>query len=180
MAIDYSEVLLGQWRDSPRLRALVTDVLQDFADEALAAVARITLMLDIDDSEGVWLDYLGVRLGIRRPATVNPGIDRRFGFDRSGLPFDRAPFASTDPEATVYPLPNEVWRRFLRARAVTVLADGTFPPLRRAIRFIDSNAQVVDNRDMTVTVLTAEPELVRLADEIKALPRTAGVSMIYA
>ena len=70
--------------------------------------------------------------------------------------------------------------RFVKARAVTVLSDGTFATYVKAVRLIDPNATVVDNRDMSVTVTTALQDLLELADGIGALPRTAGVMVIYA
>ena len=80
----------------------------------------------------------------------------------------------------MYPLPDAVYRRFVKARAVTVLSDGTFATYVKAVRLIDPNSTVVDNRDMTVTVTTALQDLLELADGIGALPRTAGVMVIYA
>ena len=71
---------------------VVTDALQPILDGADTATATIERMLDIDEAEGVWLDYIGVRLGIRRPATNDPAQDERFGFDDAGEPFDQALF----------------------------------------------------------------------------------------
>ena len=68
-----ASLLIGQWLSSPRLMGVVTDALQPILDGADTATADIERMLDIDEAEGVWLDYIGVRLGIRRPATTDPG-----------------------------------------------------------------------------------------------------------
>ena len=87
---------------------------------------------------------------------------------------------ATLPTTPFIPLPDAIYRRFVKARAVTVLSDGTFATYVKAVRFIDPNATVVDNRDMTVTVTTALQSLLELADGIGALPRTAGVMVIYA
>ena len=175
-----ADILLGQWQQSPRLRGVVVDVLQPILADALAAADEIQRMQDIDQAVGVWLDYLGVRLGIERPATSDPTLDTRFGFDLAGAGFDQHPFRGDAANDAVYPLPDAIYRRFVKARAVTVLSDGTFATYVKAVRLIDPNATVVDNRDMTVTVTTALQDLLELADGIGALPRTAGVMVIYA
>ena len=79
-----ANVLLGQWQASPRLRGIVDDVLQPILDDAVAATNQIQLMQDIDEAVGVWLDYLGLRLGVKRPGTSDPTLDLRFGFGTIG------------------------------------------------------------------------------------------------
>ena len=100
---DLSEALLGQWADSPRLRAVVTDVITPIRDEAVAAAETLTRMADPDTAEGVWLDRIGSRIGLPRPFTTDSTLDRRFGFDDAGRPFDQAP--SREP-----PLPTRCSR----------------------------------------------------------------------
>ena len=111
-----ASLLIGQWLSSPRLMGVVTDALQPILDGADTSTADIERMLDIDEAEGVWLDYIGVRLGIRRPATTDPAQDERFGFDDAGQPFDQALFRGFAENDAVYPLPDVVWRRFVKAR----------------------------------------------------------------
>ena len=175
-----ADILLGQWQQSPRLRGVVADVLQPILADALAAADEIQRMQDIDQAVGVWLDYIGVRLGIERPATSDASMDTRWGFDLAGAGFDQHPFRGDAANDAVYPLPDAIYRRFVKARAVTVLSDGTSATYVKAVRLIDPNATVADNRDMTITVTTAFQSLLELADGIGALPRTAGVMVIYA
>ena len=174
-----TDTLLGQWQASPRFRAIVTDILQPILDNGLDVFRRIELMRDIDEAEGVWLDYLGVLVGVRRPATTDPTLDDRFGFTEAGEQFDVAPFRGSTANAAVYPLPDATFRRFVKARAIMVLGDGTIRTFTDAVHEIDGSAVVVDNRDMSVTITTAMRPLVELADNIGALPRTAGVRVIY-
>ena len=178
MATDLTGVLLGQWRASLKLRAIVTDILTPMRDEALVALDRIERMRDLDEAEGIWVDRLGAIVGYDRPATENPALDQRWGFEGAGEPFDRHPFRGVVD--AIYPLPDTVYKRFIRARAVLVLGDGTLQTFRRAVQHIDPDVTVVDNRDMTVTVTTTLRELLELADATGALPRTAGVRIIYA
>ena len=137
-------------------------------------------MQAVDDAEGVWLDYLGARVGVDRPATSNPAADLRFGFDDAGRGFDQVPFRGAAASDAVFPLHDATYRAFVKARGILVLGDGTIQTFVQAIHQIDPDATVVDNRDMTVTVTTTLQEDIELADEIEALPRTAGVRIIYA
>ena len=175
-----NQVLLGQWQAAPRLSGTVTEVLQPILDDAVGAAARIQLMLDIDHAEGVWLDALGRKLGLDRPATSDPSMDERFGFDMAGNPFDTQPFRGDPVNDAVYPLPDIIYRRFVKARAVLVLGDGTIFTYREAIRHIDPTAAVFDQRDMSIRVVTSRRTFLILADSIGALPRTAGIMIRYA
>ena len=76
-------------------------------------------------------------------------------------------------------LPDALFRKLVKARAILDLADGTPQTFAKAVRAIDPAAIVRDNRDMTVTIRTNEQPLIELADAAGALPRTAGVLVIY-
>ena len=175
-----SKLVIGQWIGSPRLRALI-DVATDMVrDEAVPALERLALMRQVDTAEGVWLDRLGLRLGLRRPVTTDPAQDRRFGFDLAGLAFDAAPFLGSRSHDSVFPLPDVIFRRLLRSRSILLLGDGTIATFAMAIAQIDEGADVTDQRNMTVRVVTSKRELIELADASGALPRTAGVRIAYA
>ena len=174
-----SDLLIGQWQDSPRLRAAVNANL-GASREVLSEYEQLRLMREIDTAEGVWLDYLGRRVGIGRPGTRDPAQDERFGFDQAGEPFDQAPFRGEVANDAVYPLLDDLFRRLIRARAVLVLGDGTFQTFQKAARTIDPGATVRDQRNMTIRIVTDQRALLQLADSSGALPRTAGVKIEYA
>ena len=177
-----SDLVIGQWFDSPRLRAAIDAPLAMAREEVIPAFERVAEMRDIDKAEGVWLDYLGVRVGLDRPATTDPAQDARFGFTgpMQSTGFDNAPFAGSEANAQVYPLPDAIFRRFIKARAVLVLGDGTIQTFGKAVRRIDPGATVQDNRDMTVRIVTDLQDFLELADRCGALPRSGGVRIIYA
>ena len=179
MASTLPDVLLGQWQRSPRLRGLV-ELIQDDRDDALAALDKIREMTDLDTAEGVWLDYLGARLGVPRPSTIDPSLDERFGYDMAGTGFDQRPFRGDTANDAVYPLPDGIYRRLLRSRVVLLFGDGTVNTLARAVAELDESATVQDQRNMTVRIVTSERTLIELADMSGALPRTAGVGIVYA
>ena len=182
-----SDLVIGQWTLSPRLRALIDVSIQRGNDDVVPALDRLELMRKIDTAEGVWLNYLGERLGIVRPATRDPAMDTRLGFSddptstmASGAGFDRHPLRGDAANDAVYPLGDAAFRRLVKARAILVLGDGTCQTYARAIKMVDPGADVQDRRDMSVRVVTAMRELLILADEYNALPRSAGVEVVYA
>ena len=174
-----ADILIGQWRAAPRLRGVVDTVLQPILDDAVSAKQRIEVMKDVNEAIGVWLDRLGRTVGVERPATSDPTADIRFGFDDIGGFFDSVPFRGDVIHDAVFPLPDAVFRRFVRARGLLVLGDGTIATFAKAVRYIDDRAKIVDNRDMSIVVITRYVDLMTLADEIGALPRTAGVMVEY-
>ena len=174
------ELLIAQWQGSPKIQALI-EVLGDIAtDDLLPALQTLRLMRQIESAEGVHLDYLGRRLGVQRPSTVDRAQDPRFGFESAGQGFDQVPFAGDRVNDAVFPLPDAVYRLFLRARAVALLSDGTTTALTLSILAIDPSASVTDRRNMTVRVVTSRQSLLEAADEAGCLARNAGVGIVYA
>ena len=174
------ELLIAQWQGSPKIQALI-EVLGDIAtDDLLPALQTLRLMRQIESAAGVHLDYLGRRLGVQRPSTVDRAQDPRFGFESAGQGFDQVPFAGDRVNDAVFPLPDAVYRLFLRARAITLLSDGTTTALTLSILAIDPSASVTDRRNMTVRVVTSRQSLLEAADEAGCLARNAGIGIIYA
>ena len=180
MALEASTALLaGQWARSDRMLAAVDAPLAAIREEVLPAFDELVLQRNIDTAEGAWLDYLGTRVGLDRPSI--PGVDGdRFGFEGSGVGFDRAPFHGRVELAPLVPLPDAIFRRFVRARGVLIFGKGTFQEFFVACRHIDPGCRVFDNRDMTMIVQTTQKAVFELADSVGALPRSAGVQVIYA
>ena len=184
MALNFvtsSELLIGQWTAAPRLRGLVDLFLDDIRNRVVPVLERLRLFEEIDTAVGVWLDRLGVRLGLRRPASTDPQQDERIGFTgpTQAQGFDQAPFAGDQANQAVYPLPDAIYRRMCRARAILLLGDGTIQTFKRAVQAIDPGAAVEDQRNMTIRVVTVLREYLELADTVGALPRSAGVALDF-
>ena len=141
-ATNLADLLIGQWQQAPRLTRMVA-LIQNIMDTAIAAADHIALMRDIDEAEGVWLDYLGLLVGIERPGVSDPTLDERFGFDTAGQPFDTAPFRGAAVNDAIYPLPDPVYRRMVKARAIAVFGDGTIFSFAKAVKAMDANASCV-------------------------------------
>jgi len=174
-----SELLIGQWEEAPRIRALIEVFHEIATDDILTGVDRLQDMRTIDLAEGIHLDRIGQRLGVGRPITTNPELDPRFGFGESGQSFDAVAFEG-DPEfQSVFPIPDTVFRKLLKARAVTLLSAGEPASLLRSIHELDQTAVLIDNRDMTIDVFTNERDLIEIADQQGAIARNAGVLLQY-
>ena len=175
-----TDLLIGQWRNSPRLQAVINIGIESFRDRVEAPRQRLQAMGRIDEAEGVWLDNLGRRYGLMRPWTSegNIGDDPRFGFDSAGVGFDQAPFRGEAENDAVFPLPDVLYREFIKARIVLDLSDGSIVDFGKAVNLIDPNAGFRDNHNMTVTVFTHLRWVFELAQAAEAIPLTAGVRMI--
>ena len=177
-----TELLAQQWQNSPKLMAAIDAPLETIRESVLPPFDTLDRMRTIENAEGVWLDFLGRKLGIDRPTISVSATSARFGFEGAtrATGFDRAPFHGSREEDPIVPLPDALFRRLVRARGVVVRFDGSIQMFVRACRHIDPSCSVVDNRDMTVTIVTDEQDFFELAESAGALPRTAGVGIIYS
>lgn len=173
-------LVIGQWENSPRLRALVQILRDILLADVLPALADLQRMRQLATAEGVHLDYLGRRLGLARPTSSNRARDPRFGFDQAGQPFDVVPFAGAAENDELFPMPDALYRKFLQARVITLLATGTTHDFMRAVAVLDGGASVTDLRNMRLRIVSNAMDLLQQADQIGALPRNAGVQIVYA
>ena len=67
-----SELVVGEWIGSPELRAAIDALTDTIREDVLPSFDTLEVMRRVDDADGVWLDFLGVRVGIRRPSTTDP------------------------------------------------------------------------------------------------------------
>ena len=171
------DLLVGQWRAAPNLQGVVQTFLDALREEAEEPMEYMARQRRIETGEGVWLDYIARRFGVSRPYTTRGATDPRFGFDMAGEPFDNAPFAGDDVNAATAPIGDPLFKRFLRARAITLLGRGDMETFDKSVKEIDSSALTRDNHDMTVTVRTDKGWQIELADAGHYLPRQAGVRM---
>ena len=175
-----SDLSLFQWNDASRIKGIVNivlDLLREHVDTPRAYMATQTT---IERAEGVWLDAIGVRLGLPRPSTTRGASDPRFGFDLAGTGFDQAPFSGSEENAARAPIGDELYRKLLRARSFALQSTGKPGDFRNAVLAVDPSASVQDKHNMTVRVVTALRWQIELADEVSALGRPGGVLMIIS
>ena len=176
-----ADLLISQWRNAPKIYGMTSEIVKIVQEDVLDTLEEHSRMMNIDEAEGVWIDYLAVRVGLERPLVINLGADERFGFrgPSQSMPFDTAPFRGELANFSRYPLSDTIFRRFVKARGLLDTSFGDFPSFKRATEIIDPDSRCFDNRNMTITIKTDRRTEFELADEIGALPRTAGVSIIY-
>ena len=176
-----ADLLISQWRAAPKMHGMTAGIVGIVQEDVADSFDQIFAMLDIETAEGVWLDFLAKRVGIDRPLITNSDDDDRFGWrgPSQAMGFDSAPFRGELATADKYPLPDITFRKFVKARGILDKTGGDFPTFQRACHAIDSDSQAVDNRNMTVTIKTSLQDEFQLADTIGALPRAAGVQIIY-
>ena len=185
-------LLIDQWSDKPNLRAIIQIWLDINKNHILDAIDDLKEMADVDTAEGVWLDYIGIRLGVNRPSvdsatTLTEEAILAFGFSsldgsmKSGVGFGQAPFdfskASTSQSFLDdrTQLGDQSYRKLVKSRGWYVRSTGTLFFLRRSVQEIDPMGSVLDNRDMTVSIMTSLAELMRIAIEVECLPLPAAV-----
>ena len=175
-----ADLLIGQWKEAATLNRVVEIFLEVVQEEIVDAVNRLQLMGVIETAEGVWLDYIGERLGIIRPWILIT-TDERFGFDDAGVGFDQARFADAisalEPRA---PIGDMLFRQILKARRRLMRTGGGIGDYEAAIQELDSAASVVDNHDMTVTVTTTQQGNIEIAERVGAIVLPAGVGRTFA
>ena len=176
-------LLIQQWQQAPRMRALV-DALQGVMDDHLIRpLADMEERLRIDIAEGFWLDCIGERLMLPRPATDIANF-AFFGFHGSGgVGFDQGPFATVvEALSTRVPVGDEFYRKLLMMRAETLLADDTVERLSDAVGHVFPGVSYKDGGDMTVEVQGAyqgldSRSLLEALDIAGGLPSPAGVEL---
>lgn len=171
-------LLLQQWRDTPRLQALAEALLGIIGEELLQPLATLEGQMGLDSAAGVWLDHIGARLGLPRPATRDTEFDF-FGFEGSGgVGFGQGIFSTTDPALSPrVPVGDDYYRRLLRLRAEVVLGDGTTATLDRSIAHVFPGATHQDDGDMTMTLVgvPADDVLRDVIENAGLQPGVAGV-----
>lgn len=177
-----TELLIGQWQDAVNLRAITQIFLDVMQEQIVDPVNTLQRMREIDTGEGVWLDYIGRRLGIIRPwIALSRDNDPRFGFDSSGVGFEQGRFSNAQAQLEPRtPIGDVLFRRFLRARVRTIRYQGDYLGYTLALREIDPEAQVTDNHDMTVVITTTRQADVEIGERIEAIALPAGVGRTFA
>ena len=176
-------LLIQQWQQAPRMRALV-DALQGVMDDHLVKpLGEMEERLRIDIAEGFWLDCIGERLMLPRPATDIANF-ASLGFHGSGgVGFDQGPFATViEALSPRVPVGNEYYRLLLMMRAEALLADSTVERLSDAVGHVFPGVSYRDTGDMTAEVQRAyqgldSRNILKALDGVGGLPSPAGVEL---
>ena len=177
-----AELLIQQWRRAPRMRALALALLHVVSDHLIEPTVDVERRLRIETADGFWLDCIGKRLDIPRPAVMATVSDFPFfGFQGSGgVGFDQGIFATANPALSPrVPAGDTFYRVILRIRSGTLVADGSVPSLEEAILQDFPEAAYEDSDNMTVTlhVTDTRTQLLNLLSATDTWPKPAGVAL---
>ena len=175
------DLLISQWKGNAQIEALLRGMYEVIDDELVQPLRDLEEMRAWDTARGVWLDYIGRRLGFSRPS-----IDQtvtRFGFSGSdGVGFNQAPFATATGFIPQVQVGDDVYLLCLRVWAGTILTSGTIPDMNIAVRRAFPAAYYTDGADSTIALVTGATsmrdttarDILTAAD---AWPRPAGVGL---
>ena len=153
------DLLIQQWRETR-----LDDVMRERLAEVQTKVVEVLRYLEdagsVETAQGVWLDYIGERLGIPRPFIPATGITW-FGFDDAGATFGGASLRSDLAGLTVLaPLGDACYRDLMRARVVLLNPDthanGSKPLMEAALVAGGIIGTVHDNQDGTADVVLTD------------------------
>ena len=179
-----ASLIVSQWGDANQLQALIRGLLDVVTQHFIDPLNKIDGHLRYTDAEGVWLDYLGQRLGCIRPEVPDTSFDR-FGFDDAGVGFDQGPFhTEIDALAARVAIGDDYYRCFVEFCARGLLSDGSRASLEEMLQCLFPTAAVEDNADGTVTVhnVSNDPRqnIAALAMPLIEDAMPAGISVTFA
>ncbi len=169
------QLLISQWENAPNLQALIGMFLAYFDQEVTDSINYLHRSLDVDHAEGVWLDRLASRLNIVRPTVRASTYSATFGFDDAGAQFNQQRIRDVADREPLLPIDDILFRKLIKSKIVASYNQPSIRALRQAVDYFDVNAQIRDNYDMTVQVVSPLYVQIQIAHDAFALPKPAGV-----
>lgn len=167
-----------QYKDT-NIQTLLTNIGKVGQVNLADVLNAILPQLDIYTATGVWLDFIGYKLGVpARPATLTDPDGPFFGFDDGGVGFDQAPFKPESEDST--PINDDSFRPFLLARAQQLITSCTLKNVRDILLLVFEDVAVIDNYNMTMSVIIYTEKsaaLVQALLDSGVVPKPAGVRL---
>ena len=147
--------LVTSQHQQPRFTALVAVLTQPLVD-AQALLATLPTAFDVDTAVGVQLDAVGLWAGITRVLRV-PLSGVYFAWGAEGVGWAQGIWKGPyDPESGLTSLPDDVFRRLIKARIAANAWDGSIPGAydvwESAFADTGSIIMIQDNQDMSMVV----------------------------
>ncbi len=187
------ELLIQQYKTSPRLAALIDGLLTLVQRELIDPLCELQRCFRVADATGVWLDYLGLRLGYTRPTVALPQIF--FGFDVTGWSgydatqhslnagFDLAPFFPTFAQLRLQQnVSDTYYRNLLAGRALFLRSDGSIRAVEATLADLFEGGGVAVEAAGLIEAVVLEESRPHFFDLVKAgaeglIPKPAGVAL---
>ena len=136
---DLLDLLISQYTGNAPINALLRGMYGLIDAELVQALKDLERMRNWDTAEGVWLNYIGRRLGMERPSIDT--VVTRLGFDGGdGVGFNQAPFATATGFVPQVAVSDAVYLLCLKVWAGTILTSGTIPDMNAAVQRSFPNA----------------------------------------
>lgn len=147
--------LVTSQHQQPRFTALVAVLTQPLVD-AQALLASLPAAFDVDTAVGVQLDAVGLWVGITRVLRV-PLSGVYFAWGVEGVGWSEGVWKGPyDPETGLTSLPDDVFRRLIKARIAANAWNGSIPGAydvwESAFADTGSIIMIQDNQDMSMVV----------------------------
>lgn len=171
------QLIILQYADKPNAKAEMTALINEYQD-TWTFFEDFILNFDIDNAWGDRLDLIGKIVGFGR--TISLLIDKKyFGFDHqtNALGFGQAPFyRAGDERFTSSDLNDTDYQFYLKAKIVKNNVKARMAgesSLQKAFLYLfDNLAHVVDNKDMTITIILQDANLSDKIDILQQLDLT--------
>lgn len=179
------KLIILQYSDKPNAVAEMTNLLSEY-QELWTFFESFIPNFDIDQAWGDRLDLIGKIVGFNRTVTLL--IDKKyFGFEgqTNALGFGQAPFyRDGDERYTSTDLSDTDYQFYLKAKIIKNNVNARMAgenSLQRAYLYLfDNQGHVVDNKDMTLTLVLSNPDFlnkVLVLEQLNLMPLPQGVSI---
>lgn len=174
------QLLIGQWENAPNLTALLRLIMEYYDEQVTDVINYLHCSLNIDDAEGVWLDFLASRLNLVRPTVLASRYQATFGFDSAGEGFNEARIRDVAALEPLLPIDDLLFRKLIKSRIIAMSSVPSLPSLRKAVDHFDTDAGIRDNEDMTVSIASPQHAEIQIAHDADTLPKPAGIVFIIS
>lgn len=184
---DYSGLITSEHADKPKFMAMVGAVAQCFVDQ-IGLLQSMPDAFDLDKAVGAQLDAVGLWVGLGRNIAV-PISNVYFSWDIAGVGWDQGVWKQPgDPDTGITTMDDDTYRLILKAKIGSNHWDGSMeksvPILESVFAISGAQARIVDNHDMTMTIIIIGGTLSALSQALISqgyIPlKPIGVSVDYA
>lgn len=180
--MNYTDLLIWQYRNKPKARAHAQIVVDLFTDAAKEIIS-IPELMNIDTATGAALDLCGKRVGQSRVLNDFYPIDY-FGFEEveSAQAFNVGKwYRNGNAVKNTVRLNDEDYRFLIKCRITKNFQMGNIASVNNALQFIFSDGVAYDNYDMSLSVIIRSERLSEfkkyVIKNLDILPRPSGVGM---
>lgn len=183
---DYTGLITSEHADKPKFMAMVATVAQCAVDQ-ITQLQSMPVAFDLDQAVGKQLDAVGIWIGLSRNIAV-PISNVYFSWDTADVGWDQGVWKQPgDSDAGITLMDDGTYRLMLRAKIGANKWDGSMGGSVAILQgvFVGSGvaAKIIDNQDMTMTIVMSGGSLSALAKamiEQGYIPiKPVGVSATY-